>query len=241
MRLLTTPGDFKLLTPKSELRRQLLNIEKAGRTSYQSFKGKITLETARKFIQMLIKRGHFSVIEHSLMTVRFVNISRGMTHELVRHRLASFTQESTRYVDYAKRGDANINLDKFQVSVVCPFHKDPDEKIKLEDGTELSFREMAATIERFYRGLRKAGWVAQDARQILPIGLRSEIVVSANFREWRHIFYLRTSQYAHWEIRSVMVKLLEYVKPILSPIFDDFTLAGTDGNGYKYYSCKYCE
>ena len=238
MNLLTTPGDFELLTPIEDLKKQLLNIEKGGRTCYQSFVGDITEESAKKFISMLIKRGHLSVIEHSSMTVRFKNISRGFTHELVRHRLAAFSQESTRYVDYARRGAKQVNLEKFQVSIVSPFHKDAKEKIELDDGRKLSFEEMGTEIERFYRALRKAGWLPEEARQILPIGLRTEIVITANFREWRHIFYMRTSQYAHWEIRSVMIKLLEYIKPILSPIFDDFKQAGVDTKGYKYYIRK---
>ncbi len=239
MKLLNAPGEFELLTPVSELKAQLLNIEKAGRTCYQSFVGEINEESAKKFITMLIKRGHLSVIEHSFMSVRFKNISRGFTHELVRHRLAAFSQESTRYVDYAKRGAVQVDLDKFQVSIVSPFHKDAEEKVELDDGRKMSFKDMGEEVEKFYRALRKAGWLPEEARQILPIGLRTEIVITANFREWRHIFYMRTSKYAHWEIRSVMVKLLEYIKPILSPIFDDFEEAGTDNKGYKFYEPKY--
>ena len=98
--------------------------------------------------------------------------------------------------------------------------------------------EMFAEVEKFYRGLRKAGWVPEDARQILPIGIKSQIVISANFREWRHIFTMRTSRRAHWEMRRVMGNLLEYVKPILSPLFDDFVEAGVDENGLRYFEKK---
>ena len=231
-------GKFKILTPISQLKKQLLNIENAGRTCYQSFKGKITEETARKFIKMLINRGHLSVIEHSIMTVKFMNISRGFTHELVRHRLAAYSQESTRYVDYARGGDDKPNLDKFSVKVIAPSHKNIKEKVTLEDGTKISFIEMAKNIESYYRALRKSGWLPEEARQILPIGLRSEIVISANLREWGHIFRMRTSKYAHFEIRSVMISLLEKIQPILSPVFDDFVLGGLDKNGYKFYEYK---
>jgi len=188
-------------------------IELAGRTAYQS-RGKITPFSAEKFVKMIIKRGHESVIEHSAMTVEFNNVSRGFTHEIVRHRLASFTQESTRYVD------------KSSFRVVIPPDKDKDEKIvtlKLPNEEELavSFQEWMDLNEQMYRGLRKKGWIPQDARQVLPIGITSQIVVTANFREWRHIFKLRTVPNAHWEIREVMGNLLKEVKEKVPVIFDD--------------------
>lgn len=238
MKVLQNKGSFEILTSKSELKKQLLRIEEAGRTSYQSNKGKITTQSAKTFITHIVKRGHLSVIEHSAMTVRFLNISRGFTHELVRHRLASYTQESTRYVDYAKRGDKNVDLDKFGISLVCPPHRNPNEKVEIDGQEKMNFKEMGEQVENFYRSLRKAGWNPEDARQILPIGLTAEIVITANFREWLHIFEMRTSKYAHWEIRGVMVNLLEKVKPILSPIYDAFEMAGIDDNGMRYYERK---
>jgi len=188
-------------------------IELAGRTSYQS-RHKITKDSAKKFIKMLIKRGHESVLEHSAMTVEFNNVSRGFTHEIVRHRLASFTQESTRYVS------------KNNFKVVIPPDKDKDEKIvdlKLPDGKKIkvSFQEWMDLNEKMYQGLKKAGWKTEDARQVLPIGIVSQIVVTANFREWRHIFKLRTAPDAHWEIRFVMKNLLKEVKEKIPIIFDD--------------------
>lgn len=188
-------------------------IEVAGRTSYQS-RDKITDESAVRFVKMLRDRGHESVLEHSCMTVEFNNVCRGFTHELVRHRIAAFTQESTRYVD-----ESNFR-------VVVPPDKDPDEKIvelDFPDGTKIkvSFREWMELNEQMYRGLRKANWVAQDARQVLPIGIKSQIVMTANFREWRHVFKLRTTPNAHWEIRRVMTNLLNDVKQRIPVIFDD--------------------
>ena len=97
MKLLQNAGSFEILTPTEQLKDQLLNIERAGRTCYQSDKSstgavrEITLHSAKKFVAMLLKRGHESVLEHSNMTVKFVNCSRGLTHELVRHRLAAFS------------------------------------------------------------------------------------------------------------------------------------------------------
>jgi len=234
MEILKDAEYFVVLTPYSELEDQLLRIERAGRTCYQSEKKKITKETARKFIKMLLRRGHESVLEHSCMVVQFNNLSRGFTHELVRHRLASFSQESTRYVDYAEKGKGP-NLGRFHLKCVVPPHRDENEKVLLGDGRKMSMAEMFIEIEDFYRGLRKAGWLPQDARQILPIGIKSQIVVSANFREWRHIFKQRTSHYAHWEIRKVMCDLLEFIKPILSPIFDNFVEAGKDADGLRYF------
>ncbi len=237
MKILKDNPKFKILTPKSELKKQLLNIERAGRTCYQSDKKKITQKSAKKFIKMILNRHHESVIEHSSMSVQFSNVSRGFTHELVRHRLAAYSQESTRYVDYASK-DSNVDLEKFQVHVVVPPHKDETEKFKLEDGRNISAREMIQEIENFYRTLRKNGWLPEEARQLLPIGLRAQIVITANFREWRHIFSMRTSQPAHWEIRGVMCRLLKEIKAILSPVFDDFKYAGKDRNGVPYFEKK---
>ena len=234
MKILKNAGTFKILTTIEELKNQMLRIEQAGRTCYQSGYKEITYDTASKFVDMLQRRRHDSVLEHSLMTVQFNNLSRGFTHEQVRHRLTSISQESTRYVDYAKPGSTEIDLEKFQLHCIVPPHQNENKKVVLEDGREMSISDMFCNVERFYQGLRKAGWPSEDARQILPIGIKSQIVISANFREWRHIFTLRTSKYAHWEIRGIMVKLLKEVQTIL-PIFDDFVLAGRDKNGLEYF------
>ncbi len=227
MRVLKNAGDFTLLTSEEDLQKQLLVIERAGRTCYRSWgKGEITLETAQKFIKMILRRGHEGVLEHSNMTVEFRNISRGFTHEQVRHRLTAISQESTRYVDYAQKLDDEVALDLFQIRFIMPPARDEYEKHFLEDGRRLSANEMAQEIEKYYRTLRKAGWPPEDARQFLPIGVKSQIVISANFREWRHIFKMRTDKAAHWEIRGVMGNLLERVRPILSPVFDDFIWSG---------------
>jgi len=192
-------------------------IELAGRTSYQS-REKITDESAAKFVEMLRKRGHESVIEHSCMTVEFDDVCRGFTHELVRHRLVAYTQESTRYVDES------------DFRVVIPPNKNPDEKLVklvLSDGhtTEVSFQEWMNLNEQMYRGLRKIGWVSQDARQTLPIGITAQIVATTNFREWRHIFKLRCAPNTHWEIRRVILNLLRDVQKKAPIVFDDFKIS----------------
>ena len=236
MKIIDKPS-FEIKTPEDQLRNQLRIIEEAGRTSYQSFSGPITEETAAKFVRMIRGRNHMSVLEHGSMSVGFYGVSRGMTHELVRHRLASVTQESTRYVDYTK-GDDNPDLDRFQVEMVFPPHKDLRERIDLVDGRTMTPIEMGEEMEKFYRALRKSGWVPEDARQVLPTALVSDIVMTANFREWRHIFELRTQKAAHWEIRRVMNDLLEESKRLLPSVFEDFELAGHDKNGLAYYEIK---
>ena len=237
MKILKNQGMFEILTPVPELQAMALRIEKAGRTCYQSENKPITPETAGKFTRMLLNRHHESVIEHSCLTVLFKNVSRGFTHELVRHRLASFSQESTRYVDYNKRG-GKVDLNKFELKFIVPPHQDETKKISLPTGESLSLQEMLQNIENYYRALRKAGFLAEDARQVLPIATKSEIVITTNFREWRHIFSMRTSKAAHWEVRSVMCKLLKQLQTIIPVVFSDFTLTGHDKNGIPFYSHK---
>jgi len=99
----------------------------------------------------------------------------------------------------------------------------------------VSLAQMLVETERFYRGLRKAGWAPEDARQILPTAIEAEIVVTANFREWRHIFEMRTQKAAHWEIRAVMCKLLARAQEFVPVVFDDFEFGGEDKNGVSYY------
>lgn len=188
-------------------------IELAGRTAYQSA-DKISAGTEDTFVRKILQRGHESVLEHSCMTVRFHDCSRGFTHELVRHRLASFTQESTRYVDEGRN-----------LRVVCPPDRDPDEPIfiKLPDGHEVcvSFAQWVEMNEQMYNGLRRVGWSKEDARQVLPTGIVAEIVMTTNFREWRHVFSLRCAPTAHWEIRVVMTDLLKTVMARVPVVFDD--------------------
>jgi len=225
-------GEYVIRTPREFIDWQIGEIEHAGRICYRSESGQITLESAAKFIDMIERRGHESVTEHSYVSVEFWNISRGVTHELVRHRLAAYSQESTRYVDYTGN---EVNLRGFEMSAVLPKHRDWNENILLEDGTEMTPIEMMGQIEKMYRGLRQSGWKPEDARQILPIGLGTRIEMTANFREWRHVFSLRTTKPAHWEIRDVMGRLLEDMKEVAKPVFIDFVKEGEDGNDVPYY------
>ena len=235
MRIVESTERFEILTPVGELKKQFLRIEKAGRTCYQSENKEITNKTAEKFVRMLLRSGHESVLEHSSMTVRFFNVSRGFTHERVRHRLASFSQEATRYVDYAKKG-GGADLNNFEVQFIMPPHRDRHQEILLEDGRTIVPEDMIVELEMYYRGLRKANWPPEDARQLLPIGIKSEIVVTANFREWRHIFTMRTAKPAHWEIRGVMGELLEDLQIIVPVVFDDFMKEGMNRRGVSFFA-----
>lgn len=223
-------GRIRVEQDPFQLENQLLRIEKIGRICYRSDKKKITSESADTFIRSLISRGHESVIEHSSLTVIFSNVSRGFTHEMVRYRLCAFSQESTRYVDYA---DSMMDLEEAELVIIFPPHRDINysgDADGLSSGHTLAYRQ-----EEEYKYLRRAGWKPQDARQFLPIGIASKIAVTANFREWRHIMKMRTQKAAHWEIKYMMCDLLVELKKIIPVIFEDFVFASKpDRNGYMY-------
>lgn len=185
----------------------LKKIEKVGRVCYKS-EDKITDESTEKFISNILKRGHESVIEHVSISVRIV-CDRGVTHEIVRHRIASYSQESTRYCNYSK--------DKFgqELTFIKPcFWSEDDDNYKL-------WKESMQIVEKNYLKLIENGAKPQEARSILPNSLKTEIVVSMNLREWRHFFRLRTSSAAHPQMREIAIKLLEDFKSIVPIIFDD--------------------
>lgn len=178
-------------------------IELAGRTCYKS-EDKITEESAEKFVRMILKSGHESVIEHVSATVRFIT-NRGVTHELVRHRLAAYSQESTRFVDY--QGEM-----EFIRPVWLWFADDAAWKL---------FQSSCEQAEAKYQALRRMGWRPEQAREVLPNALKTEIVTTANLREWRHIFKLRTSPKAHPQMRALMLDCLAGFKEAIPVLFDD--------------------
>lgn len=177
---------------------------------------------------------------HRAMTVEFSNNSRGMTHETVRSRsgdekITSYAQESTRYVDYA-RGE--VNLDEFQMKFILPYNDRFDFGKKLffsANGQEyfLTPQEFTNLIESWYRALRKEGLKPEEARQWLPIGIKSQIVQTYNLNEWRHWFFIRTSPRAHPEIRFLAVNLLKEVQERISECFNDFEISD-DGKSAAY-------
>lgn len=183
-------------------------IERAGRTCYKS-EDKITDTSAAEFVKMIMKRGHLSVIEHASATIKFV-CDRGVTHELVRHRLASFSQESTRFCNYSIKS-------RFDDGIACIRPPIPLNNIGADD----AWRSAMLSCERAYEKMIRAGCTPQIARSVLPISVKTEIVVTANFRQWLHIFELRCATAAHPQIVFLMVKARKLLADIVPEIFSD--------------------
>lgn len=186
-------------------------IERAGRNCYKS-EDNINEESAEKFIAGIIKRGHESVIEHEKITVRII-CDRGVGYEIVRHRLASYSQESTRYCNYSS--------DKFdnQLTFIEPFFwNDDSEKSK---NNKQIWQESMQFIEEQYNRLIQNGARPEEARSILPNSLKTEIIVTMNMRSWRHFLKLRTSRAAHPQIREIASQILDEFKKILPVLFND--------------------
>jgi thymidylate synthase (FAD) len=181
----------------------LKSIETAGRTAYKS-ENLMTEDSSERFVKMLMSRGHESVMEHINITVRFI-CDRGVSHELVRHRLAAYTQESTRYVNYGKKG----------LSVIDPvvFNNDSEKHAVWEEAMQQA--------EHFYNRLIEMGAKPEEARTVLPQSTKTEIVTTCNIREWRNIFRLRTSPAAHPQMREIMSPLLEKFQSEMPVLFGD--------------------
>ena len=182
-------------------------LETCGRVCYKS-ENKITEGSAESFIRGIIKRGHEAVLEHCSFTVKFI-VDRGVSHELVRHRLASFCQESTRYCNYSN--------DKFnsEITVIQPCFTDPE-----NPGFDI-WKASCEEAERSYFMLLDYGWSPQEARSVLPNSLKTEVVMTANIREWRHFLKLRCSPAAHPQMREVATQLLDAVCEEMPMLFGD--------------------
>ena len=185
----------------------LKRIEKAGRTCYKS-EDRITEESAEAFVQKLIERGHESVLEHESITVRFV-CDRGVSHEIVRHRLASYSQESTRYCNYGN--------DRFGGELTfirpCFFVGKP--------WAYCAWDNAMGFAENVYFNLLSDGCTPQEARSVLPSSIKTEVVMTANLREWRHFLRLRTAKAAHPQMRELTVPLLKELQERIPVVFDD--------------------
>lgn len=202
---------YYVIEEELDAKKIMTTIERAGRTCYKS-ESNISDGSAERFIAAILKRGHESVIEHEKITVRFI-CDRGVTHELVRHRIASYSQESTRYCNYSN--------DKFgnELTFIKPCFWDednPQDKAKYD-----LWLESMAFIEKQYNSMIEMGAKPEEARSILPNSLKTEIVVTMNLREWRHYFKLRTAPAAHPQIREISNMLLAELKEKLPVIFDD--------------------
>lgn len=189
------------------------HIETVGRVCYKS-EDKITEDSFEKFVRGIIDRGHEAVIEHSGFTVRFI-VDRGVSHELVRHRIASFAQESTRYCNYSKDKHGN------EITVIEPCFWKPD--YTYESNFDL-WHEACSVAEKAYLDLLSNGATPQEARSVLPNSLKTEVMMTANFREWRSFFKLRIAKGAHPQMREVTIPLLRYLKEVCPIIFDDIVV-----------------
>lgn len=185
------------ITPNSEK-----VIESMGRICYNS-KNNISTDSSEIFIKSIIKRNHLSVLEHASASFEISNVSRSFTHQLVRHRLASYCQLSQRYVDQG------------EFKFIIP----PSILDNLE--AEILYSETMYTINETYKKLRNLGIKKEDARFILPEATETVIGITANFREWRSIFELRLTPHAQWEIRTTLLEILKELTKLSPNCFGD--------------------
>lgn len=206
------PASYEILTQRND-DLYLRNIERIARVCYKS-ESRMTDSNASAIdlIGKLMANGHEAMIEHSQFSVLFT-VDRGVSHELVRHRLASFAQESTRYCNYSQ--------DKFgnELTFIKPCY--------LAEGSRGMECWMSAMeeAEKAYFDMLEMSFTPQEARAVLPNSLKTDIVVTANYREWRHIFRLRTSRNAHPQMREVMIPLYKEIREVFPFIFEGI---GTD-------------
>lgn len=191
----------------------LQKIEAAARTCYKS-EGKIQEGSAAKMVASLIKSGHEAMLEHASVTVKFV-VDRGISHELVRHRLASFAQESTRYCNYSKDDFGS------EITFIIP------EYLEYKSEGWNIWKESMKQAEDAYFKMLDFRLSPQQARAVLPNSLKTEVVMTANLREWRHFFKLRalgTTGKPHPQMLEVAVPLLEDMKNLIPVVFDDLVV-----------------
>ncbi|MFO7875731.1 MAG: FAD-dependent thymidylate synthase [Desulfovermiculus sp.] len=206
------PGHEIVFMPGTEEILRLLEL--AGRTCYKS-EDKITDDSAAGFVGRIVRSGHESVIEHANITVRFI-IDRGVSHELVRHRLAAYSQESTRYANYSQERFGR------EITVIKPCFWD-------QGSLEYDLWEKAMyQAEEAYMQLLDQGASPQQARAVLPNSLKTEVVMTANLREWRHVLRLRCQKAAHPQIREVMLGLLADMHSRIPVLFDDLAQTFSD-------------
>lgn len=185
----------------------LKNIEQAGRVCYKS-EDKITDDSCLEFVKKIIARGHEAVLEHESITVKFI-VDRGVSHEIVRHRLASYCQESTRYCNYSKDGFGN------EITVIEPCFLEEDSPCYA------IWKRACEYAQKTYFDLLLSGCMPQEARSVLPNSLKTEVVMTANLREWRHFLKLRCAKAAHPQMREVAIELLNRFKAEIPVVFDD--------------------
>lgn len=191
----------------------LKKIERIARVCYKS-EDKIGEGTAEKMVKSLIKRGHEAMLEHYSFSVKFI-CDRGVSHELVRHRVASFAQESTRYCNYGHEGE---------ITVILPLFFDTGMGVNSNSIVYEEWKHSCEVAERKYISLLEKGATPQEARSVLPNSLKTEVVMTANLREWRHFFKLRAvgvTGKPHPQMQEVAIPLLQEVKGLIPVVFDD--------------------
>ena len=207
--ILNTPEDLDTI---------LTDLEYSGRTCYKSEEN-ITPDSAAEFCAKLLRLGHESVFEHRSVTVRLV-CDRGVSHEIVRHRIASYSQESTRYCNYANdKFDSQISVIRIDPGMLVE-GKRTDESEEFWQIMDIWASAMQYAEEAYMKMLN-AGASPQIARSVLPDSLKTELVMTANIREWREIFRQRTSKKAHPQMREIMKPLLNDFQQAIPILFDD--------------------
>ena len=206
---------MKIIEPYTEIltdidgKALLKKIELCGRVCYKS-EDRIEEDSAEKFVASIIKRGHEAVLEHASITVRFV-VDRGVSHEIVRHRLASYCQESTRYCNYTKEDFGT------EITFIKPEYLERD-----TDGWYY-WKTSCQQAERAYFKMLDWGCTPEEARAVLPNSLKTELIMTADIREWRHFLKLRTADAAHPQMKEVARPLLNKFKQLIPVLFDDIT------------------
>lgn len=220
----------KIMEPE-ELACALRRIEYAARISHRS-EDESGLNTEKFIRAVVLNHGDWSVVEHVSASVEFL-VDRGITHELVRHRIASYTQESTRFVNYAKKMPPSFIYPKPEVECPCclnGYDGPPNSQGKHVIGYEVDFvdcrydldwLESIQTAEIKYQRLLAKGWRPQEARSVFPNALSSKIVVTCNLRSWRQLFLMRTSKEAHPQMRQVMIPLLAEFQRLVPVLYED--------------------
>lgn len=222
---------YEVLSKDFEQELVLEKIERAARLCYKS-EGFINEGSAARMVKKLIASGHEAMLEHApSLSVKFI-VSRGVTHEIVRHRLFSFAQESTRYVKYGKKGkgmefimppwigreDKRTLLNKNKNWDFADFEL---ARFSCREPNSIDFFEVCALAENKYEQMLERGAKPQQAREILPTALKAEIIVTGNVREWRHFFLLRCDSSAHPQIREVAIPLYMELESYIPELWRD--------------------
>ena len=211
---------FEIMTPIDGME-ILKTIEAVGRTCYKS-EDKITDNSCIQFVKTILKRGHEAVIEHFNITVRLVN-DRGVSHEEVRHRVASVAQESTRYCNYGKDKFGGVTY----IDIRGGMELDGTVSKLTSEQFEAIYQEWledCKDAERHYLRMLELGASPQIARSVLNNSTKTEICITMNIREWRHFFKLRTAPAAHPQMREIATMLLKAFKFMIPVLFDDIEI-----------------